>query len=108
MAEFIDPRRAEHDGALPRTAPLRPAGAGQPPADLIETSLEYGCTALLALEASRANVVSVTPTLTLTEAEVDLSAAIDLTRHAIAQLRAAMPGAHGTQLAMEFVLRDCG
>lgn len=101
MGHSFSPHPA--DGQPDRRDEPPSTGGGGVTSPALEAALESECVALLALEASRARVRFLPGDFGSVEA--DIGGAIDLLRHAIAELRALVGGTPPSLLSLGFVVR---
>jgi hypothetical protein len=92
------------ESSLPHSAAEHSPPAGGGGTATLEEVLESECVALMALEASRARVRFLPGDLGSQEA--DIGGAIDLLRHAIAELRVRVMGSPPSLLALGFVVHQ--
>jgi hypothetical protein len=102
MPDSSPPHAAGKQPQVSHEQPAQPKRAEASPE--FEAALESECVALLALEASRARVRFLPGDFGAVDA--DLGGAIDLLRHAIADLRARVIGSPPSLLALGFVVRQ--
>jgi hypothetical protein len=102
MAESSYPHSAAEHSQTSHQPPS--SGEGGETSATLEEVLESECIALLALEASRARMRFLPGDFRGVDA--DIGGAIDLLRHAIAELRALVSGTPPSLLALGFVARQ--